>query len=114
MSEVIRHFLYGSEPASLVMMTVGAAALAANVSCLWLLRKQRRGEVHIRATWIFTRTDALANLGTILGGGLVLATRSALPDLIVGAAISMVVLYGSFEIIRDAALEPSEAGAKQT
>jgi Co/Zn/Cd efflux system component len=112
--EVIRHFLYGSEPASLVMMMVGTAALAANVSCLWLLRKQRRGEVHIRATWIFTRTDALANLGTILGGGLVLATRNALPDLIVGAAISMIVLYGSFEIIRDAALEPSEAGAKQT
>jgi divalent metal cation (Fe/Co/Zn/Cd) transporter len=60
------------------------------------------------------RTDALANLGTILGGGLVLATRNALPDLIVGAAVSIVVLYGSFEIIRDAALEPSEAGAKQT
>jgi len=26
--EVIRHFLYGSEPASLVMIMVGAAALA--------------------------------------------------------------------------------------
>jgi cation diffusion facilitator family transporter len=112
-SEVIRHLLYGSEPASLAMMVVGAAALAANVSCLWLLRKQRRGEVHIRASWIFTRTDALANVGTILGGGLVLATRSALPDLIVGAAISLAVLYGSFEIIRDAASEPSEAGAQR-
>jgi len=112
-SEVIRHFLYGSEPASLAMMMVGAAALAANVSCLWLLRKQRRGEVHIRASWIFTRTDALANVGTIIGGGLVLATRSALPDLIVGAAISLAVLYGSFEIIRDAASEPSEAGAQR-
>ena len=87
------------------MIMVGAAALAANVSCLWLLRKQRRGEVHIRASWIFTRTDALANLGTILGGGLVVATRSALPDLIVGAAISLLVLHGSFEIIRDAASE---------
>jgi Co/Zn/Cd efflux system component len=66
--EVIRHFLYGSEPASLVMIIVGAAAIAANVSCLWLLRKQRRGEVHMRASWIFTRTDALANLGTIVQG----------------------------------------------
>jgi cation diffusion facilitator family transporter len=112
--EVIRHFLYGSEPVSLVMIVGGAAALAANVSCLWLLRKQRRGEVHIRASWIFTRTDALANLGTILGGTLVLATRSALPDLIAGAAISLVVLYGSFEIIRDAVSErPSGIGTKQ-
>jgi len=112
--EVIRHFLYGSEPVSLVMIVGGATALAANISCLWLLRKQRRGEVHIRASWIFTRTDALANLGTILGGTLVFATRSALPDSIAGAAISLVVLYGSFEIIRDAVSErPSGIGAKQ-
>jgi cation diffusion facilitator family transporter len=104
-AEVIRRFLYGREPASLVMIAVGAAALAANISCLWLLRKQREGEVHVRASWIFTRTDALANLGTIFGGGLVLATRSALPDLIVGAAIALVVLYGSFEIVRDVAVQ---------
>jgi Co/Zn/Cd efflux system component len=113
-SEVIRHFLYGSEPTSLVMIIVGAAALAANISCLWFLRKQRRGEVHIRASWIFTRTDALTNFGTIVGGGLVLATRSALPDLIVGAAISLVVLYGSLEIVRDVMTEKlSEAGTKR-
>jgi cation diffusion facilitator family transporter len=112
--EVIRRFLYGSEPASLVMIMLGAAALAANASCLWLLRKQRRGEVHIRASWIFTRTDALANLGTILAGGLVFASGSALPDLVVGAAVSLVVLYGSFEIIRDAATESAEARTKQT
>lgn len=105
--EVVRHFLYGSEPASLIMIVVGAAAIAANFSCLWLLRNQRRGEVHMRASWIFTRTDAIANLGTILAGGLVLATRNALPDLIVGAAVSLIVLYGSFEIIRDAASEGS-------
>ena len=111
--EVIRHFLCGSEPTSLVMIMVGAAALAANVSCLWLLRKQRRGEIHIRASWIFTRTDALANLATIFGGGLVLATGSALPDLIVGAAIALIVLYGSFEIVRDVGAEKrSEARTK--
>ena len=40
-----------------------------------------------------------------LGGGLVLATMNALLDLIVGDAVSIVVLYGSSEIIRDAALE---------
>ena len=49
--------------------------------------------------------DALANLGIIFGGALVLVTRSALPDLVVGAAISLVVLYGSFEIVRDVAAE---------
>jgi cation diffusion facilitator family transporter len=111
-SDVIRRFLFGSEPKSLAMIVVGTTALSANVTCLWLLRKQRHGEVHIRASWIFTRTDALANLGTILGGGLVLATRSAIPDLIVGSAICLVVLNGSFEIIREAAsTRPSKFSA---
>jgi len=38
-SDVIRRSLFGSEPTSPAMITVGAAALAANVTCLWLLRK---------------------------------------------------------------------------
>jgi Co/Zn/Cd efflux system component len=42
-SDVIRRFLFGSEPTSLAMIIVGAAALAANVTCLWLLRKQAMG-----------------------------------------------------------------------
>ena len=54
--------------------------------------------------------DALANLGIIFGGALVLVTRSALPDLVVGAAISLVVLYGSFEIVRDVAAEKRSDG----
>lgn len=102
-SDLIRRFLFGSEPTSLAMITVGAAALAANVTCLWLLRKQRHGEVHTRASWIFTRTDTLANVGTIFGGAMVLVTKRAMPDLIVGAPICLVALLGRFEIIRDAA-----------
>jgi Co/Zn/Cd efflux system component len=54
--------------------------------------------------------DALANLGIIFGGALVLVTRSSLPDLVVGAAISLVVLYGSFEIVRDVAAEKHSDG----
>lgn len=111
-SDVIRRFLFGSEPKSLAMIVVGTTALSANVTCLWLLRKQRHGEVHIRTSWIFTRTDALANLGTILGGALVLATKSAIPDLIVGSAICLAVLNSSFEIIREAAsTRPSKFSA---
>jgi hypothetical protein len=34
---------------------------------------------------------------------MVLVTKSAMPDLIVGAGICVVVLFGCFEIIRDAA-----------
>jgi hypothetical protein len=34
---------------------------------------------------------------------MVIVTKSAMPDLIIGAAICFAVLFGCFEIIRDAA-----------
>ena len=102
--DVLRRFLYGSAPESLFMIGIGLLALCANLSCIALLQKHRHGEVHIRASWVFTKNDALANFGTVIGGVLVLLTQSALPDLILGLIICAVVVRGGIEIIRDAKL----------
>jgi len=72
------------------MIGIGLLALCANLSCIALLQKHRHGEVHIRASWVFTKNDALANFGTVIGGVLVLLTQSALPDLILGLIICVV------------------------
>jgi cation diffusion facilitator family transporter len=100
--DVLRRFLYGSEPKSSFMIGTGLLALCANLLCMALLQKHRSGEVHIRASWIFTKTDALANLGTVIGGLLVLLTTTALPDLILGLIICAVVVRGGIEIVRNA------------
>lgn len=97
-----RRFIVGSEPWSAAMMGVSALALAANVTCLALLAKHRHGEVHMRASWIFSTNDVIANLGVIVAGGLVAATGSRLPDLGVGVIIAAVVLRGGVRIVRDA------------
>lgn len=100
--EVVRRFLYGSDPVSTLMMAVGALALVANVSCLMLIAKHREGGVHMRASWIFSTNDVIANLGIIISGGLVMYLGSRLPDLIIGAVISIVVLRGGVQILREA------------
>jgi cation diffusion facilitator family transporter len=100
--EVVRRFIVGSEPVSVLMMATGAVALAANLTCLALIAKHREGGVHMRASWIFSTNDALANLGVIVSGGLVWAIGSRLPDLIIGLVISAVVLWGSVRILREA------------
>lgn len=100
--DVLRRALSGSEPVSELMMAVGALALAANLACLALLAKHRDGEVHMRASWIFSVNDVLANLGVILGGLLVFVIGSRWPDLIIGAAITVLVLRGGIRIVRDA------------
>jgi Co/Zn/Cd efflux system component len=100
--EVFRRLIYGSEPQSLLMFAVGILALLANVICLKLIWKHREGGVHMRASWIFSTNDVIANLGVIISGVLVATLNSRYPDLIIGTIISIVVVSGGISILRDA------------
>jgi Co/Zn/Cd efflux system component len=98
--EVLRRAAGGSEPADAVMILVGALALVANLSCVAILARHRGGGAHMRASWIFTTNDALANIGVIVAGALVAITGSAIPDLVIGAGIAVLVASGAWRILR--------------
>lgn len=100
--EVLRRLFFGSEPQSVWMMGVGGAALVANVVCLVLISKHRTGGVHMRASWIFSRNDVLANLGVIVSGLLVALLGNRFPDLIVGTIIALIVVRGGLTILQEA------------
>lgn len=106
--EAMRRGITGSEPLSLWMMAAAALSLVVNLAVLRMLRPFREGEVHLRATWIFTRADVVANIGVLVAAGLVLITGSRFPDLIVGAAIGAYVVKEAVEILREAR-EPATA-----
>lgn len=99
--DIVRRFIVGSEPESLMMMAVGLVALIANTLCLVLIYKHRQGDAHMRASWIFSKNDVIANLGVIGGGLLVSYTGSSYPDLIIGLIIAAIVIRGGIYIIRD-------------
>lgn len=107
--EVIRRLVFGSEPASLFMVGVGLIALAANVLCLRLISRHREGGVHMRASWIFSANDVIANIGVILSGVLVMLLDNRLPDLVVGAVISVIVVRGGVRILSEAREERADA-----
>ena len=100
--DILRRFVVGSEPVSILMMGMGLIALIANITCLILIAKHREGEVHMRASWIFSRNDVIANLGVILAGGLVAWTGSRLPDLAIGLLVALIVIRGGVLILQDA------------
>jgi len=105
LADVVRRFLFGSEPESMLMMGFGLLALFANICCLFLIAKHRHGEIHMRASWIFSKNDVIANVGVILGGLLVYLLDSHLPDLLIGFAIALIVIRGGIAIIKDAMKE---------
>jgi cation diffusion facilitator family transporter len=100
--DIIRRFVVGSEPEPLFMIGVGLVALFANSICLMLIYKHRQGEVHMRASWIFSKNDVIANLGVIAAGLLVAWLTSPWPDLIIGLVIAAIVIRGGIRIMKDA------------
>jgi Co/Zn/Cd efflux system component len=100
--DVLRRTVLGSEPISALMVGIGAMALLANLLCLVLVRRHRKGGVHMRASVIFSTNDTLANLGVIVAGLLVGWSGSRIPDLLIGSAISLLVLNGGRRILREA------------
>lgn len=103
--DIVYRAIVGSEPESLLMIFAGVLALIANLICLRLISEHKNGEVHMRASWIFSKNDVIANLGIITAGILVYQLNSRFPDLIIGCAISMIVIRGGILIIKDAANE---------
>ena len=53
----------------------------------------------MRASWIFSANDVLANLGVIVAGLLVMLTGSPYPDLAIGFAVGLLVLNGGRRIL---------------
>jgi Co/Zn/Cd efflux system component len=100
LSEVVRRAFFGSEPESALMMGVGAVALVANVACLMMIAKKRDRGAHMKASYIFSANDVIANLGVIAAGALVTWTGSPYPDLIVGTVIAVIVLTGARRILK--------------
>ncbi len=102
--DILRRTITGSEPEPSFMIVVGLIALAANSACLLLIHKHRHGEVHMRASWIFSRNDVIANAGVIGGGLLVGYLGSSWPDLVIGLMIAVIVVRGGIHIIKDAGM----------
>lgn len=105
LAEVGRRIVYGAEPLSGWMIGTALLSLAVNVTVLRMLAPLKSGEVHLRATWLFTRADVVANLGVILAGVLVLWLGSPYPDFIIGTLIGLYVVKEAVEILRDARAE---------
>lgn len=92
-------------PEAELMGGIGLAALAVNIAAALILSRYREGDANVRAVWLFSRNDALANVAVIIAAGLVAWTGEAWPDLAVAAVIAALFLHSAFHIMRSAKAE---------
>lgn len=101
-AEVVRRFSAGGDPIGLAMVVAALGNAATNVFCLRILRAHRNEGAHLKASWIFTSNDMIANFGIVISGIAVMLLRSPIPDLVVGVVVVGIVLHGGWEILEQA------------
>lgn len=89
-------------PDAELMGIIGFGALLINVISVIVLLPHRKGDVNVRAVWLFSRNDALSNILVIVAAGFVFWTSTSWPDLITAGIIASLFLHSSWSIIKDA------------
>lgn len=109
LGSTIYSVFYTQQPAALIMGSVGAAALLANLASVLLLVRFKDGDANVRSVWLCSRNDAIGNVLVMVAASGVWFSGTGWPDLIVAAFMATLFLSGAFTIIRQARHELSHA-----
>ena len=96
------------------ILVVGSIGLAINVGSAWLLYRADRDNLNVRGALVHMAADALGSLGAMVAACFCMAGFPA-ADAIVSLLIGMLVLWGTWGLLRDSArvlLEFAPAGLK--
>jgi Co/Zn/Cd efflux system component len=107
--QIVLRILNGGAPSPVPMGSIAVLALIVNAYCAYRLIRFRRGDASMRAIWLSTRNDAVLNVLTVAAAVSIAIIRSGWPDIIAGAIIATVNLWGSVEIISAAIREIRKA-----
>jgi cobalt-zinc-cadmium efflux system protein len=83
------------------VLAVGAFALAGNAAATVLLMRGDRTNLNLEGVLRHSAADALGSLGVIVAGVVVLATGWNQADAVVSIAIGVLILLGSWRLLRE-------------
>jgi cobalt-zinc-cadmium efflux system protein len=89
---------YVDSPTMLIVATIG---LSVNLLVAFWLRKEQRANLNVRSAFWHSLGDALASIGVILGGIIILATGLFVVDPIISVAIGLIIVLAAWSIFRD-------------
>jgi cobalt-zinc-cadmium efflux system protein len=84
------------------MLAVGAAGLAVNLVCAWLLHDDAAASLNVRAAYLEVLGDALSSLGVVAAAATVIVTGWHLADPLVSGAIALVIVPRTWRLLRQA------------
>ncbi len=84
------------------LVVVATAGIAVNALAVAILLRSERNNLNLRASVVHLGADALASAGVVVAGVVILVTGWAVVDPVAGILIALLVLVGSWSVMRDA------------
>ena len=100
--EAVGRFFEPHQVAGATVMVVAALGIFINGFSAWLLMQGQKGDLNIRGAFLHMAADAAVSLGVVVAGGLILLTGWNWLDPTVSIAISAVIVWGTWGLLREA------------
>jgi cobalt-zinc-cadmium efflux system protein len=83
-----------------LMLVVAILGLCANAGSMFVLHGDRNKNVNIKGAYLHLMADTLGSLGAIVAGAVILMTGWTLIDQIASVFIGILILIGSFDLLK--------------
>jgi len=99
--EAFHRFLTPPPVKSTGMIAVATVGLGVNLVSLFVLSRSQGESLNVRAAFVHVLGDALGSVGAVFAGVAILVAGWYVADPLVSVGIGLLILYSSWEIIRD-------------
>ena len=99
--EAYQRFQQPPEVNSLLMLLIATLGLAVNAFVAFWLRQEQQNNLNVRSAFWHALGDALASIGVIIGGAIMLLTGWFFVDPIISVLIGFVIILAAWRIFRE-------------
>lgn len=85
------------------LTVIAGGGLVINIICAWLLHSDHKDDLNMRGAWLHVMGDALGSVTAIVAGVLILSFGWVWADAVCSVLISLIIIFGSWNLIRDSA-----------
>jgi cobalt-zinc-cadmium efflux system protein len=100
--EAIQRIHNPPEVRGLEVMVIAGGGLVTNLISAWLLHAGSRENLNMRGAFLHVASDALGSIGALVAGALIWQKGLLLADPIVSLIMCVLIIFSSWQLIRDA------------
>jgi cobalt-zinc-cadmium efflux system protein len=101
MYESYLRMIHPQPVAGQLMLIVAFLGLVANVIGAFFLFKHSHASLNIRGAYLHILGDALASIGVVIGGVIIIYSGWYLIDPILSMVISLIIIYGAWSLVKE-------------